>query len=138
MKIEVFKRLLTEEDEVYGVKLSIGNQSFKIDYYGDREEAQWMKDMLIQAINNLITKTREETIMELEERESIKLVHEKAFNCPTLSIKCNHDFKFSHTEEENKIGSVGTTTGTMPPRLFDVVVCSKCGEIRKSLKYLTN
>lgn len=75
---------------------------------------------------------------EVENRESIKLVHEKVFNCPTLSIQCNHDFKFSHTEEENKIGSVGATAGTMPPRLFDVVICSKCGEIRKSLKYLTN
>lgn len=65
LKIAVFKRLLTEEDEGYGVKLSIGNQSFKIDYYGDREEAQWMKDMLIRAINNLITQTREETIREV-------------------------------------------------------------------------
>lgn len=103
--------------------------------FGKKSDAERrIKQFLIKAI----AQTREETIREVEERESIKLVHEKAFNCPTLSIQCNHDFKFSHTEEENKIGSVGATTGTMPPRLFDVVVCSKCGEIRKSLKYLTN
>lgn len=65
MKIEVFERMLTENDEKYGVKFTIGSQSFKLDYYGDREEVQWMKDMLIQAINNLITKTREETLKEL-------------------------------------------------------------------------
>ena len=53
-KIEVFKRLLTEDDKKYGVKFTIGNQSFKLDYYGNKEDAEWMKVMLKIALNNLI------------------------------------------------------------------------------------
>jgi len=120
-------KILKEFDKIDSYDLDMESQ-------GSETVRKIFKDFLSKAID----KTREETIREVEERESLKLVHEKEFDCPTLNIQCSHDFKFSHTEEENKLGSNGTTSGTMPPRLFDVVVCSKCGEIRKSLKYLTN
>jgi hypothetical protein len=52
-QVKVFERLLETEKD-YGVKLIIGTQKFKLDYYGNREEAEWMKDMLNRAIYNLI------------------------------------------------------------------------------------
>lgn len=58
-KIEVFERLLTEDDEKYGVKFTIGSQSFKLDYYGNREDAEWMKGMLRGALDNLINSSRD-------------------------------------------------------------------------------
>lgn len=39
--------------------------------------------------------------------------------------ECNHNFVYSHTE----VGVNGTTTDL--PECFDVVVCPKCGEIKR-------
>ena len=45
--------------------------------------------------------------------------------------ECKHNFKYSHSEA----GGYGTTTEL--PKGYDVVVCVKCGEIRRSEKQIT-
>ena len=46
---------LTEDDyeECYRVDFQIGVQSFRIDYDGTKEEAQWMAEMLHKAFEKL-------------------------------------------------------------------------------------
>ena len=56
-KTKIFKDLgEKDKDFQYGVKLVIGNQTFTLNYFGDKDDAEWMKDILAKAINKLINK----------------------------------------------------------------------------------
>ncbi len=63
--------------------------------------------------------------------ECLKFGRKRKIPCklhPADSFSC-HNFIFSHIETIPLIPT--GTIGTMPQERYDVVVCSKCGEVRR-------
>jgi len=94
LKIKVFEQPLENKDNKYGVMLSIGNQSFKLDYYGDREEAEWMKGILNSAISSLLSQQRKEVWEEIGDLYNINRDGSDGYFLIDPEIKKGDKFNF--------------------------------------------